>query len=103
MSRQGMMGLPMMGLVAALGMLSGCTSAPATKPSTPDAQAHQVTVQCTVTGTTDAPCIQEARRACAGNAKLNEIVSHTVMPVTTGVDQHADSLARYVAVYSCSP
>jgi hypothetical protein len=97
------MGRPwkMSGLTA-LAMLCGCASAPVTKPSPPDAQVRRVTVQCTLTGTTDAPCIQEARHECAGDAKLKEIVSHTAMPVTEGVDQHVDSLARYVAIYSCS-
>lgn len=90
-------------LLAAVGMLSGYASAQ-TSPSPPaDAQAHQVTVQCTLTNATDAPCVQEARRACGGDAKLKQIVSRTAIPVTEGVDQHADSLVRYVAVYSCSP
>ncbi|BDU19381.1 hypothetical protein [Dyella sp. GSA-30] len=81
---------------------SGYASAQATQSPTLGTQAHQVTVQCTLTHATDAPCAQEARRGCAGDAKLKQIVSHTAMPVTEGVDQHADSLVRYVAIYSCS-
>jgi hypothetical protein len=89
-------------LPAVLGMFSGYVSAQATQSHPLGAQAHQVTVQCTLTKATDAPCVQEARRDCAGNAKLKQIVSHTAMPVTEGVDQHAGSLVRYVAIYSCS-
>lgn len=92
----------MLNLIAALGMLSGYTCAQTAQPPPLGTQARQVTVQCTLNNATDTPCAQEARRDCAGDAKLKQIVSHTAMPVTEGVDQHAGSLARYVAIYSCS-
>lgn len=90
-----------LGLMAALEVFSGYASAQATQPPALGTQAHQVTVQCTLTNTADTPCVQEARRACAGAAKLKQIVSHTAMPVTEGVDQHVDALVRYVAIYRC--
>jgi len=89
-------------LPAVLGLFSGYASAQATQSPPLGTQAHQVTVQCTLTNATDAPCVQEARRDCAGEAKLKQIVSHTAMPVTEGADQHTGSLVRYVTIYSCS-
>lgn len=93
----------MLGLMAMLGMFSDYARAQAARPAALGAQAQQVTVQCTLTrtDTADPPCAQEARRECAGDAKLKQIVSHTAMPVTEGVDQHADALVRYVAIYRC--
>lgn len=89
-------------LPAVLGVFSGYTSAQTTPLHPLGTQAHQVTVQCTLTSATDAPCVQEARHDCAGDAKLKQIVSRTAIPVTEGVDQHAGSLVRYVAIYGCS-
>jgi hypothetical protein len=85
-------------------LLAGCEAAPrANGPRLAD-QARTVTVQCTVTGTSsDAPCQNEARRACdAEHVRLREIVSRNVVPATQGVDQTSMPITEYAVSYLCN-
>ena len=69
-------------------------------PTTPPPQ--QVNVGCTLdTSRDDEPCIEAARRACAGNARLRTVNSRMAIPVTQGVDQHPAPLYQYSATYTC--
>jgi hypothetical protein len=85
-------------------MLSGCASdmhsgAPNALASNPP-----VTVQCTVTGTSDStPCIQEARQTChTDGPRLQRILSKNVIPTTQGADQTPMPITQYTASYACN-
>ena len=63
---------------------------------------QQVSVGCTLdTARDDEPCIEMARRACAGNARLRTVNSRMAIPVTQGVDQHPAPLYQYSVTYTC--
>ncbi|MEQ5842801.1 hypothetical protein N0A02_25435 [Paraburkholderia acidicola] len=71
------------------------------RSATPPPQ--QVTVGCTLdTSRGDEPCIEMARRACAGDARLRTVNSRMTIPVTQGVDQHSAPLYQYSVTYTCN-
>jgi hypothetical protein len=85
-------------------LVSGCASnMHSTEPNAMDSN-HMVTVQCTITGTSDpSPCIQEARQIChSDHARLQQIMSRNIIPATQGVDQTPMPITQYVTTYVCS-
>lgn len=85
-------------------LLSGCASdMHSAAPSAPTSNST-VTVQCTVTGTSEpTPCIQEARQVChSDHARMQQIVSENVIPATQGVDQTPMPITQYTTSYACN-
>lgn len=90
-------------LVFSSAALAGCatTTARDTSASATENQ-RVVSVQCSPTDTNvDTPCVEEARQACASEARLKEVMSRNVIPATQGVNQSTMPLTRYVARYAC--
>lgn len=70
------------------------------RSATPPPQ--QVSVGSTLdTARDDEPCIEMARRSCAGNARSRIVNSRMAIPVTQGVDQHPAPLYQYSVTYTC--
>lgn len=90
-------------LVVSCAALAGCAAASGENTATGATENQRfVSVQCTSTDTNvDTPCFEEARQACASEARLKAVTSRNVIPATQGVNQAAMPLTRYVARYTC--
>ncbi|HEY9133725.1 MAG TPA: hypothetical protein VIM98_18380 [Dyella sp.] len=90
-------------VVPAMLVLANCRSIPKNNAQT-DPFMHRVNVQCSENGTTDTPCIQEARHICRGDARFHEVRSRNVIPITQGVEQTAaPPIVQYDVSYACIP
>ena len=83
-----------------LGALQGCASHDVHADANSSTVAS-TTVSCTVNAPSVTPCLDQAQRACHGDARLQAIQSRAQIPVTEGAAQSSAPLYQYVVAYTC--
>jgi hypothetical protein len=89
------------GTVCLAALLTGCATTPSYGQVEPTGTAQQVAIRCTDEATTGTPCSLMARKQCAGDAHLQEIVSRVEIPVTDASSGRPAPIYDYSTVYRC--